>query len=220
MSPHSTHALSRLSERIERVVYRHVLGLQPDPETWPQPENVSALPLPIGIAKSGENLQGWVLEKEFTASWPSRRTVIGAQMYRFEENGEYDCGWRLVDLAGRYLESLALPKLDIVMIIPPPQVFQSVHPLEWSAERLARRLGAAFRPDLAVVAAPLNDHADRLTKLPVPWGGLYSLSRPEFVFNKTVLLADWRWEKGKSQWALAKLLRDAGAKVVCFAWTE
>ena len=160
------------------------------------------------------------MEPEFTPHWPHRRTVIGAHAYRFEENGEYDCGWRLVDVAARFIRSRSLPQFDFVAIVPPPQVFHAVHVLEWAGERLAASLDASFRPDLFIVSAPLNDHADRLTKLPVPWGGLYSLSRPEIVFNKKILLVDWRWERGKSLWALSRLLRDAGSTVVCFAWME
>jgi hypothetical protein len=209
---------NRISTRIERVLYGRILGLAPDPETWPPPDNVSSLPVPDGLEKFAENLSGWVLEPEFGPRWPRRRTVIGAHAYRLEENAEYDCGWRLVDVAARFLRPRLLSHPDIVSIVPPPQLFQAVHSLEWAGERLAHSLDSTFRPDLFTISAPLNGHADRLAKLPAPWGGLYGLARPESVFNKNILLIDWRWEKGKSLWALSKLLRDAGAPVVCFAW--
>jgi predicted amidophosphoribosyltransferase len=205
---------------MQRFVNRHLLGLAPDPESWPPPDDFDSLPLSPGREKSGEILKGWVLDREFGMRWPHRRTVIGAQAYRFEANAEYDCGSRLVDLAGRFLDSLSSSHFDILMLVPPPQIFRPVNAVEWAGERLSRRLGAAFRPDLLVGSAPLNDHADRLRKLPVPWGDLYRLTRPESVFNKRILLVDWRWEKGKTMTALSKLLRHAGAEVVCFAWME
>lgn len=218
MPDHSS--IGVLISRFERLLYRHILGIAPDPETWPPPNDLSSLPLPPGFEKSGENLHGWVLAREFSSRWPRRRTVVGASAYRFEVNAEYDCGWRLVDLARRFLNSPPAPAFDLVTIVPPPQVFQPVHALEWSGERLARLLNSTFRPDLFIVSAPLIDHADRLSKLPTSWGDLYRLSRPESVFKKNVLLIDWHWEKGKSLWALTKLLRHAGAEVVCFAWME
>lgn len=215
-----TDIIQRLGVRVERLVVRHTLGLMPNPETWPEPADVASLPQPIGIEKSVEKMRGRVLEREFNTTWPRRRTLIGAHAYRFESNGEYDCAWRLVDLAARFIQSHADPAPDVLMIVPPVPVFRATPALEWSGERLARRLGCAFRPDAISPAAPLADHADRLNTLPVPWGDLYRLDRPEFVFGKRVLLCDWRWEKGKSMIAISKLLRHAGAEVVCFAWLD
>lgn len=212
--------VKQLPFQLQRFAYRHVLGLSPDPETWPAPADRDSIPLPYGIEKCGEQLHGWVLDKEFTDGWPRRRTVIGAQAYRLESNGEYDCGWRLVSLAERFLKDRLESTIDIVLPLPPPQIYRQVPCLEWSSERLARTLRATFRPDLIEVSAPLIDHTDRLSKLPASWGDLFTLTRPESVFNKQVLLCDWRWEKGKSQTALTKLLRHAGADVVCFAWME
>lgn len=217
----AAHALvKKLPVRLQRLAYRHMLGLTPDPETWPAPADRDSIPLPIGIDKPGEQIRGWVLDKEFTDGWPRRRTVLGAQAYRLESNGEYDCGWRLVSLAERSIGSRHQAQIDIVIPVPPPQIFRQVPQLKWTCERLSRSIGAAFRPDLIEVAAPLMDHADRLTKLPVPWGGLFVLTRPQSVFNKRILLCDWRWERGKSLTAVTKLLRHAGAEVVCFAWME
>lgn len=215
-----TDLIHKLGVRVERFVVRHALGLMPDPESWPEPADASALPMPVGMEKTAENLRGRVLDREFCPSWPHRRTVIGAHGYRFEENGEYDCGWRLIDLAARLLRSQIDPPPEILMIVPPAPVFRPTSALDWSGERLARKLGCTYRPDLLGTAAPLADHADRLTKLPAPWGDLYRLNRPESVFGKRVLLCDWRWEKGKSMMAISKLLRHAKAEVVCFAWME
>lgn len=217
----SAHAfVKQLPVRLQRFAYRHLLGLSPDPETWPAPTDRDCIPLPLGIEKSGEQLHGWVLDREFTEGWPRRRTVVGAQAYRLESNGEYDCGWRLVSLAERYIRGRQETQIDIVIPVPPPQIFRQVPQLEWTCERLSRSIGAAFRPDLIEVSAPMMDHADKLTGLPVPWGDLFVLTRPESVFNKRVLLCDWRWERGKSLTALTKLLRHAGAEVVCFAWMQ
>jgi hypothetical protein len=212
--------LRRLPIHLERLAHRHILGLTPDPDSWPAPQDCDSIPLPSGIEKTGELIRGWVLDREFSGDWPRRRTVIGAQAFRLDTNGEYDCGWRLVSLAERFLKQRLESPIDIVIPLPPPQIYRQVPCLEWSSERLARALGSTFRPDLIEVSAPLMDHADRLSKLPVSWGDLFILTRPESVFNKQVLICDWRWEKGKSLTALTKLLRHAGAEVVCFAWME
>jgi hypothetical protein len=212
--------VKQLPVYLQRLVYRHILGLTPDPETWPVPADRDSIPLSSGIEKSGEQLHGWVLEKEFSNGWPRRRTIVGAHAFRFLTNGEYDCGWRLVSLAERYIKGKPGAQIDIIIPVPSPQIFRPVADLEWTCERLSRSIGATFRPDLVEVAAPLMDHADRLFKRPVPWGDLFVLTRPESVFNRRVLLCDWRWERGKSLTALTKLLRHAGAEVVCFAWME
>ena len=149
-----------------------------------------------------------------------KRTVIGAHAYRFDINGEYDCGWRLINLAGRFITANAASPHDILATVPPIPIFRPISTLEWAGERLARDMNCTFRPDLIGVSAPLADHADRLRTPPVPWGDLYRLNRPESVYGKHVLLCDWRWEKGKSMTAMSKLLRHAGAEVVCFAWME
>lgn len=221
LTPRPAHAFAKqLPVQLQRFAYRYILGLTPDPELWPAPADRDSIPLPSGIEKSGEQLHGWVLDREFTGGWPRRRTVIGAQAYRLESNGEYDCGWRLVSLAERYIRVRQETQIDIVIPVPPPQIFRTVSQLEWTCERLSRSLGATFRPDLIELAAPLMDHADRLARTPVPWGDLFGLTRPESVFNKRILLCDWRWERGKSLTALTKLLRHAKAEVVCLAWLE
>ena len=215
-----TALIHRISARVERFVYRQILGLGPDPETWPPPADVAALLLPPGIEKIGENLCGRVLDKEFCGRWPGRRTAIGAHAYRFETNGDYDCGWRLVNVAERTINAADARRPELLITVPPAPVYRAVLTLEWSGERLARLFDCAFRSDLIGTSAPLADHADRLAKPPSPWGDLYRLNRPESVFGKRVLLCDWRWEKGKSMAAISKLLRHAGAEVVCFAWME
>lgn len=212
--------LKRIPVQLERLAHRHILGLTPDPETWPAPPGIDSIPLPSGIETFGEQLRGWALDREFAGRWPKRRTVIGAQAYRLETNGEYDCGWRLENLADRFLKSRLEPQIDVLIPVPPPQIYRQVPCLEWTSERLAQSLGATYRPDLIEASAPLMDHADRLSKLPVSWGDLFVLTRPESVFNKRILLCDWRWERGRSLTALTKLLRHAGAEVVCFTWME
>jgi len=216
----NTALVQQLGYRLERLIARHTLGLMPDPVTWPMPLDIDSLPLHKGLEKSGEKFTGRVLDTEFLDRWPHRRTVVGAHAYRFETNGEYDCGWRLANLAARFIQAETMQPYDLLITIPPPQVYRSVQTLEWSGERLARLLDCIFRPDLISLSAPLSDHADRLTKLPAPWGDLFRLNRPESVFNKRVLLCDWHWEKGKSMTAVSKLLRHAGADVLCFAWLE
>lgn len=216
----SNNLIHQFGVRVERFVVRHTLGLAPNPETWPEPTDVASLPQPIGIEKIAENLRGHVLEHEHVDTWPHRRTLIGAHAYRFEVNSEYDCGWRLVDLASRFIQSQGEPSPDILLIVPSVPVYHATPCLEWASERLARRLGGVYRPDLIQTAAPLAEHADRIAKLPAPWGDFYRLTRPESVYGKRVLLCDWRWEKGKSMMAISKLLRHAGAEVVCFAWME
>jgi hypothetical protein len=211
--------LARVGKGMDRLAHRYLLGESPNPENWPPPDDVHALALPVGLNKSDDETTAWVIAKEYTEDWTHRRTPIGAQSYRFVENGEYDCGWRLADLAHRFVAAHAANTTwDIITIIPSPPVFTPTPVLEWTAERFARELGARFRPDLFTMAAPLRDHPDRLRKLPMPLADLLILSHPEFVFAKKMILADWRWEQGRVMTVAAKLLRRAGAEVFCLAW--
>ena len=213
--------IARLGKGMDRLAHRYLLGEVPNPETWPPPHDLDSLPLPEGSNKSDGDSTAWAMAREFTEGWTHRRTRIGAQAHRFVENGEYDCGWRMVSLAQRFMAAHAPNTTwDILTIIPPPPVFTPTPVLEWSAKRLAHALGVRFRPDLFAMAAPLRDHPDRLRKLPLPLADLMILTHPESVFGKKMILADWRWEKGRAMSAASKLLRRAGADVFCLAWLE
>ena len=213
--------IAHLGKNLDRLAHRYLLGEAPNPESWPPPSDVDALALTEGQDKSDGDFAAWVIAREFTEGLTHRRTPIGAQAYRLAENGEYDCGWRMVDLAHRFVAAHSTNATwDIVTIIPPSPVFTPTPVLEWSAERLARLRGARFRPDLFAMAAPLRDHPDRLRKLPLPLADLMILTYPESVYAKKVILADWRWEQGRAMSAASKLLRRAGAEVFCLAWLE
>lgn len=219
MTRSARQVVGRLSGSLERIVYAGVLGLSPDPDTHPEPADLHSLPLPAGIDRSTDDIPAWALEPEFQNRWPWRRTLIGAHAYRLEETGEYDCGWRLADLAARFLRSrLAQQDWHLVATIPPPPVFTKTPVLEWTAARLARILNAHFRPDLFEPMAPIHQHTDRLRRHPMPLVDLYPIGQPKSVFQKRVLLTDWRWEKGRTMLTLAKSLRHAGAEVCCLTW--
>jgi predicted amidophosphoribosyltransferase len=211
--------ITRLREGCRRIVSRHVLGLAPDPDTWPEPRDVGALPVPAGVDHSSDLGPAWSLDREVTPAWHRRRTVIGAQAYRFEHNGEYDCGWRLVDAAARFL-SVRQPdqQFDLVALVPPPPVYAPVSVLEWSGERLARRLNLGFHPAFLAANAPVGTHPDLERHLPLPISELYRLSEPAPIRGQTLLLLDWRWHKGRTMKTIAKLLRQNGANAVCFTW--
>jgi hypothetical protein len=200
-------------------VNHRVLGLAPDPDTWPEPPDVASLQVPEGADYSSDLGPAWSLDSEFTRAWHRRRTAIGAQAYRFEHNEEYDCGWRLVDVAARFLPRKQLDQhIDLVTLIPPPPVYARVPVLAWSGERLALRLNTEFLPELLIATAPFGTHPDLAPRLPVPLGELYRLDDSAFVRGKTLLLIDWRWHKGRTMKTITKLLRQNGTHVVCFTW--
>jgi len=217
----ATHpgVIARLREGLSRLVNRHVLGLAPDPDTWPEPPDVDCLPIPAGVDHSSDLGPARSLDCEFTRAWHRRRTVIGAQAYRFEHNEEYDCGWRLVDVAARFLrQSQPDTYIDLVSLVPPPPVYAPVPVLAWVGKRLALRLNTEFLPELLTATAPFGTHPDLAPRLPVPLGELYRLDDPAFIRGKTLLLIDWCWHKGRTMKTITKLLRQNGAHVVCFTW--
>lgn len=212
--------LQTIMRRLERVIGQRVGGVAPDPESWPPPGDCDRLQLVPAVEKSFDDMRAWVLGHELQGDWIRRRTTLGAQAYRLESNGEYDCGWRLVSLAARFIQSAHERRPDLLIPVPRAQVFSPVDALDWCCSRLASSVGATYRPDLIALSAPLSDHPDRLSHMPVTWGELFRITRPATVFGKHILLCDWRWERGKSMMALSKVLRKAGAEVVCFAWMD
>lgn len=222
--------LSRVLPGWERFIDRHVLGERPDPDHWPEPHDVARLPVPAGIdhadaapTNSGVLRTGpaWVLGREFLPVWHRRRTGMGAQAYRFTQNEEYDCGWRLVDVAFRFLcARMADHRPGLVVIVPPPPVYTPVRTLEWLAERLARRFDAAYAPELFAAVAPIGAHADRVKRLPVVPRELYEMSGAADLEGRFVLLVDWQWHRGRTITILARKLDRAGARVMRFAWFE
>ncbi|HUU46812.1 MAG TPA: phosphoribosyltransferase [Acidobacteriota bacterium] len=215
----SKSVIGRVTPQLERFINLHILGLRPDPDTWPEPHNVDCLAIPEGLDRSNTHGPAWILTREHTASWHHRRTMIGMHAYRLAETEDYDCGWRLVDVAYRFLAAhLGERTIDLVTIIPPPPVYARVAVLEWSAERLAKRLGARYVPTLFEPAAPIGKHPDLVDRLPVIPVEFYSIAEPITFRDKTVLLADWRWHEGRMMTILARRLVRAGAEVVRFAW--
>ena len=108
--------------------------------------------------------------------------------------------------------------VDLVTILPPPPIYARVSVLEWSAERLAQRLGASYAPMLFAPTAPVGKHPDLVDRLPVIPVEFYDIVEPITFRDKTVLLVDWRWHKGRMLTILARRLFRAGARVVRFAW--
>ncbi|MEW5702812.1 MAG: hypothetical protein AB1792_11375 [Candidatus Zixiibacteriota bacterium] len=161
----------------------------------------------------------WSLDHEFAQGWPRRRTVIGAQAYRFARNEEYDCAWRLADVAARFLLGKSSDRrIDEVALIPPPAIYAPVPVLEWLGKRLAERLNARFRRSLIAAVAPLGAHADVEPHLPVPLGELYRVDASAPIQGKTIMLVDWRWHQGRTLRTVAAMLRRGGADVVGFTW--
>jgi hypothetical protein len=200
-------------------VQRSVLGVTVDPETWPEPSDVATLPVAAGIAHPNPIGPAWSMADEFRDGWVRHRTVIGAQAYRFAVNGEYDCGWRLVDAAARFLRSqVTESRIDAVAIIPPPPVHHSVAVLPWAATRLALRLAAAYTEKLLVPVAPYGEHPDTARHLPVPLGELFTIDASLIRPDMQILLADWRWHRGRTLTAVGVKLREMGVRVIHFTW--
>jgi len=231
MSMSAHRVIGRLSDDVRLFLDRHVLGLQPDPETVAPPRDVSAVVLPNGIDRSDANGPAWILEREHLAAWPKRRTAIGAQAYRFERNAEYDCGWRLVDVASRYVrarhavplrtdERQTVSHFDLVTIVPPPLVCARVSALPWLAQRLAAMLHAEYRDDVIRVNAPYAQHPDMVARLPVTPTELFAIDEARAVSGRGVLLCDRRWHSGRTMTILTKLLARHGAGVTRLTWLD
>lgn len=213
--------ISRIVPGWKRFIDRHVLGERPDPDHWPEPHDVARLPVPTGIDHADAVGPAWVLGREFLPEWHRRRTGLGAQAYRFTRNEEYDCGWRLVDVAFRFLCVRTTDhRPGLVTIVPSPPVTTPVRTLEWSAERLAGRFDAAYAPELFAAVAPIGGHADLVKRLPVAPSELYEMSGTADLEGRLVLLVDWQWHHGRTIAILARKLERAGARVVRFAWFE
>jgi hypothetical protein len=214
-------AISSIAPQLTQFLQRHILGLKPDPETWPAPSDIDALPIPDAISHNDAAGAATILATEKTTTWPKRRTSIGAQAYRLIHNGEYDCGWRLVDLAYRFLsEQYADDKPEIVTILPPPPVTASVPALNWCTKRLAERLDALYLPNLFDPVAPIGRHPDLTSKLPTIPAEFYNMASTVRLTGKVILLCDWRWHQGRMITMLARQLAKAGAAPIRFTWLD
>jgi hypothetical protein len=212
--------LARVAPQAGRFINRNILGLQPDPDHWPMPHNAGSLPVHRGITLSDDTGQTLILDHEFTRAWPRRRTAIGAHAFRFEENSEYDCGWRLADVASRFLRRHGTPKFDLAGIVPPPDTFGHVRVLPWVARRLALLLGSSYQSDLFETTCPLAVHPDRVRRPALPLTEMFRIGNASITQLKDarVLLIDWRRHSGKTLLTLARMLHKKGAQVVRFVW--
>jgi hypothetical protein len=211
----------RLIDRAGRFVNRHVLGLQTDPDFLPQPSDCASIPVPLGFSAGDDAGPVWILDKEYLPAWHHRRTVVGAQAYRFEYNEEYDCGWRLADVAARFLRmQVGGDDPAIVTIVPPPAVYAPVTVLPWLGTRLSQLLNLRFAPALFDVACPLHAHPDTIRHPRLPLSEVFRISGEAGVDleGQRVLLIDWRYHQGRTLSTLARLLRRRKAEVVRFAW--
>ncbi|MBI3873310.1 MAG: hypothetical protein HY304_09570 [candidate division Zixibacteria bacterium] len=219
MTTTRTAVIGRIMPSLQDFLNSHVLGLATDPEFWPEPDDVGLLPVRSGIDRSDEHGPAWVLDYEYQTRWPRAYTLLGAQAYRFTQNADYDCGWRLVDVAARFLsEKMPADGVDMVVSVPPPATYSAVAAILWAGKRLAMRLGAEFSSDLLRPSVPLGDHPDRQRRLPVPLGELYRLDESITISQRRILLVNWRWDQGRVITVIAKLLRRQGAVAVRFAW--
>ena len=212
--------LARVAPQAGRFINRNILGLQPDPDHWPMPHNAGSLPVPTGITLSDDAGQTLILDREFTRAWPRRRTAIGAHAFRFEENSEYDCGWRLANVASRFIRRHGTPEFNLAGIVPPPDTFGHLRVLPWAAQRLTQLLEIAFQPKLFETAGPLAVHPDRARRPTLPLTEMFRIGNTSAtqLTDTRVLLIDWRRHSGKTLLTLARMLRKKGAQVVRFVW--
>lgn len=216
----NTGLLARVAPQVERFINRNILGIEPDPDHWPAPPDCGSLPVPDGITLADDAGETLILGREFTSGWPHRRTVIGAHAYRFEENGEYDCGWRLADVASRFIRMHSASNFDLVTIVPPPDTFGHVRVLPWIAKRLAQMLEIAYQPELFEAAGPVAAHPDLVRRPTLPLTEMFRIGNANVARLKgaRVLLVDWRRHKEKTLLTLARMLRKKDAQVTRFVW--
>ncbi len=213
--------IDRFASGARRLIDRHIFGLTTDPDSWPKPDDLGSIPLPEGIPLDDDAGHVWILDNERLSAWHRLRTVIGAQAFRFEQNEEYDCGWRLVDVAARFLQSHGDDwNAALVAMVPPPPVYTSIPVLPWLGARLATTIDARFVPDLFAASAPYPTHPDVIPHAKMPPSGLFRIkgSSESNLAGVHVLLIDWRYHHGRTLSTLARMLRRSGADVVRFAW--
>jgi hypothetical protein len=213
--------IDRVASSAERLIDRHIFGLQTDPNFWPPPSDCASIPVPVGINTSDDAGPAWILDNESLPAWHGRRTVIGAQAFRFECNEEYDCGWRLADVAARFLRLLCHGNdPGIITIVPPPTIYTPVPVLHWLGTRLAQSLDAGFVPGLFEAACPFHVHPDDIPHPKLTLSAMFRVNGDAGVNlqSQRVLLIDWRYHQGRTLTTLARLLRRSHAEVVRFAW--
>lgn len=179
--------------------------------------------MPAGIAADDDAGPVWILDNERLPAWHRRRTVIGAQAFRFEQNEEYDCGWRMADVAARFVDSRCEnPPPMLVAIVPPPPVYAPVPVLPWLGNRLAQLLEVRFVPELFAACAPFPSHPDLIPHAKVPPSGLFRVKGDAVrdLAGVRVLLIDWRYHHGRTLSTLARMLRRSGADVTRFVWLK
>ena len=210
---------SRLVPAFERFANRYLLGLQPDPDIWPEPANLKSIPVPPGIALEDSYGPTWSLDREHVPAWHRRRTTVGAQAYRFSHHTEYDCGWRLVDTATRLLDRKDIGSIDLVVTVPQPLAFGRTHLLEWLGQRLAAAMEARFVPNLFTVTTPYSIHPD-VRRPALPLAEVFTLGdTPDVPLDRMrVLLIDWRFHRGRTLTTLARKLTQCDATVARFTW--
>ncbi|GAB4329255.1 MAG: hypothetical protein Kow0074_25690 [Candidatus Zixiibacteriota bacterium] len=214
--------IGRMAPELERFLHRHILGAAPHPDHWPAPADIDRLPVPPGRDISDETGASWVLASEHMRAWHHRRTSIGAHGYRFAHNGEFDCGWRLADVAARFVLERLDTTIDMITLLPPPPIYRSRFVLPWVTQRLAERLRVPFVPNLFDAAAPYAEHPDIARHLAIPTTSLFSLSRETDIqlSGVSVLLVDWMRYTGQTLRALAQLLKRKGATVIRLTWFD
>src|SRR3972149_10660842 len=215
--------IDRVVSSAERQINRYIFGLQPNPHFWPPPSDCASIPVPAGISVSDDDGPAWILDAEHLRAWHRRRTVIGAQAFRFEWNEEYDCGWRLADVATRFLRLQCVGKdPPIVTIVLPPTVYTPVPVLHWLGVRLAESLDAEFVPDLFEAACPFHIHPDDIHHPRLTLNDMFRISGSASINLKAqrVLLIDWRYHQGRTLTTLARLPRRSRGEAVRLAWLE
>ncbi len=212
--------IARVAPQLERFINRQILGIEPDPDHWPIPHDVASLSVNGGFTLTDEAGPTMILGCEFTPKRLRRRTVTGAHAYRFEENLEYDCGWRLCDAAARFIRREMAGAINYVTTVPPPDTFGQVRVLPWLAQRLANLLQVDYLPNLFVTSGPLAVHPDLVRRPALPLAEMFRLNPecPARLDGARILLIDWRRHSGRTLLTLTRMLRRKGAEVARFAW--
>lgn len=212
--------VTRIVPQLERFINRQILGIEPDPDHWPAPPDLGSLAIPAGTFLSDDAGQTLILGCEYSSGWPRRRTVIGAQAFRFENNHEYDCGWRLCDVAARFIRRHASDDFNLLTIVPPADTYGQLRSLPWLAGRVAKSMEIPYLPDVFESVGPLAVHPDALRRPTIPLTELFRVadSHAPRLKNSRVLLIDWRRHSGRTLLTLTRMLCGKGAAVVRFAW--
>ncbi len=220
------HTIRWWQRGARRCFQRWLYGIQPHPNTYPQPVDVDRLVTPPGVSLPAPVASGLALDAYSRGRLVRRRTPAGVEMFRFKYRGDLDAGWRLVRAAAEFLaHRWEMSAIEFLLAAPHGLEYRPFYPVDWLTARLAEVLevpaiknGFSFTR-LAVKQKHLWTVADKQRNVT----GLFRLTQNarRKIAGKPVLLIDDLCNSGYTLAELRRTLIAAGSgKVFLFAFVR